>query len=103
MGDERGSLFRKRRLGRRRDLLQHDVLLVLVDTELDDRIPVFAGDVVLVHALDDFIDGRLRWGEINDARKEQNLPIHRLQAVSRYGGTALEYKTVVSLSCHPIP
>ena len=69
---KRGSLFRKRRLGRRRDLLQHDVVLVLVDTKLHDRVPVFAGDVVLVHALDDVIDGRLRWGLINDARRRVN-------------------------------
>jgi hypothetical protein len=66
------SLFRKRRLGRRRDLLQHNVVLVLVDAEFDDRIPVFAGDIVLVHALNDVIDGRLRWGEFNDARKRAN-------------------------------
>ena len=80
----RGSLFRKRRLGRRRDLLQHDVVLVLVDTELDDRVPVFAGDVVLVHALDDVIDGRLRWSLINDTRQSQPNETYRSIVYERF-------------------
>ena len=54
------ALFRKRRLGRRGNLFQHGFVLVLVNTELDNRIPVFAGEIILVHALNHLIDGRLQ-------------------------------------------
>ena len=39
----------------------------------------------------------------NQRPSKQHSRSHRLQAVSRYKGTALADTTVVSLSCHPIP
>jgi hypothetical protein len=36
------------------------IIFVRVHTKLDDSIPIFAGKVVLVHPLDDFIDSSLQ-------------------------------------------
>ena len=53
------SLPRKCRLGRGRNLLEHNVILTIADTQLNNCVPVFLGQVIYVHSLDNVLNGIL--------------------------------------------
>ena len=54
-----GSLPRKCRLGRGRNLLEHNIILTIADTQLNNCVPVFLGQIVFVHSLDNVLNGIL--------------------------------------------
>lgn len=55
----KGLLSRKRRLGGSRDVLEYKIVLMGIQPQFDDRIPVFPREIILVHSFDDLINGRL--------------------------------------------
>jgi hypothetical protein len=55
MSKRRHLLPRERRLGGSRNVLQYKIVLVAIQAQFDDRIPVFSRKVILIHTLDDFI------------------------------------------------
>jgi hypothetical protein len=59
MSEGRHALAREGSLGRRRDLLEDVFVPARADAELDHRVPVLLVEKVLVHKVDDVVDGRL--------------------------------------------
>lgn len=54
------SLFGQSRLCSSRNLLQNKVVFLLVDTKLDDGIPIFSREIVLVHTFYNLVDSALQ-------------------------------------------